>query len=298
MNAIRNYLRGIVVKRGLAPSRPTRTASEAYDGEVPVPVLRRCHVRPVLFTGLLCLLAAGALAAEGQSLDVPPEKIPGDKPGAMMRRYWLRQAEQAFQRWQADYENRKTPEQIAAYQKRLREKFLEAIGGLPERTPLKPKVTGTVSRDGYRVEKVIFESQPKHFVTALLFLPDAERFKPPYPGVLVPCGHAHERQGPRRVPDDGRPAGAQRHGGAGLRPDRPGRARPVPRQGRLAEALGHSTATSLVGIGCILLGPQHGPLRDLGRHAGDRLSPVAARGRPASGSAAPATAAAARRPAT
>jgi dienelactone hydrolase len=45
-------------------------------------------------------------------------------------------------------------------------------------------------RDGYRVEKVIFESQPKHYVTTLLFLPTHEEHKRPYPGVLVPCGHS------------------------------------------------------------------------------------------------------------
>ena len=39
------------------------------------------------------------------------------------------------------------------------------------------------------IEKVIFESQPKFFVTGLLYLPDAARFKPPYPGVVVPVGH-------------------------------------------------------------------------------------------------------------
>ncbi len=60
---------------------------------------------------------------------------------------------------------------------------------MPNRTPLNPRVTGVVHRDGYRVEKIIFESQPKHFVTAALFLPDAEKNKRPYPGVLVACGH-------------------------------------------------------------------------------------------------------------
>jgi dienelactone hydrolase len=40
------------------------------------------------------------------------------------------------------------------------------------------------------MEKIIFESQPKHYVTAALFLPDAKKHKAPYPGVLVPCGHA------------------------------------------------------------------------------------------------------------
>ena len=68
--------------------------------------------------------------------------------------------------------------------------FLEAIGGLPERTPLNARVTGPLSRDGYRVEKVVFESRPEFFVSAALFLPDASRHEPPYPGVLVPCGHS------------------------------------------------------------------------------------------------------------
>ena len=42
-------------------------------------------------------------------------------------------------------------------------------------------------RDGYRVEKVIYESRPDHHVTANLYLPEG---KPPFPGVLVPCGHS------------------------------------------------------------------------------------------------------------
>jgi dienelactone hydrolase len=143
---------------------------------------------------LLTLLASVAALA-GENLDVPPGKIPGDKPGSMMNRYWLRQAEQAAQRWQADYAARTTPQQIAAYQVRMRERFLAAIGGLPQRTPLEAQCTGSVSREGYRVEKIIFQSQPKHFVTALLFLPTADKFPPPYPGVLVPCGHAQDAKG-------------------------------------------------------------------------------------------------------
>jgi len=114
------------------------------------------------------------------------------KPEEMMARYLQQQAQPRFEQWRKQYEQLKTPEQIAAYQKNLREQFLKAIGGLPERTPLNPKVTGIIHRDGYTAEKVIFESQPKHYVTALLFLPDAKRFKPPFPGVIVPCGHAGE----------------------------------------------------------------------------------------------------------
>jgi dienelactone hydrolase len=142
--------------------------------------------------GFFCIGLAGAAEP---SLDLPADQFPGGKPGAMMNRYWLNQAEQATQRWQTEYEGRKNPAQIAAYQKLMRRIFLEAIGDLPERTPLNPKITGTVNRDGYRVEKIIFESQPRHFVTALLFLPQASRFPPPFPGVLVPCGHSQNGKG-------------------------------------------------------------------------------------------------------
>ncbi|NCD23120.1 MAG: hypothetical protein EOL90_09295, partial [Spartobacteria bacterium] len=42
---------------------------------------------------------------------------------------------------------------------------------LPERTPLRAKITGTVERSAYRIEKIVFESVPDLFVTANLYLP-------------------------------------------------------------------------------------------------------------------------------
>lgn len=139
---------------------------------------------------VVCLGLTLGAASAAEDLRVLPEKIDGTAPVEMMSHYLHRLAQQKFESWKQQYEQLKTPEQIAEYQKHLREKFVEAIGGLPERTPLNPQVTGVVQRDGYRVEKVIFESQPKHCVSALLFLPDAGRHSPPYPGVLVPCGHS------------------------------------------------------------------------------------------------------------
>ena len=69
----------------------------------------------------------------------------------------------------------------------VRAQILQAIGGLPERTPLNPHTVGTLDRDGYRIEKVIFESQPKFYVTANLYLPKTGHA--PYPAVLYPLGH-------------------------------------------------------------------------------------------------------------
>ena len=81
----------------------------------------------------------------------------------------------------------------AAFEKRkaaMRKAFIDGIGGFPERTPLNARTTAVVRRDGYTIEKVLFESQPKHYVTALAFVPDPAKFKAPYPAVLVPCGHS------------------------------------------------------------------------------------------------------------
>src|SRR5262249_2090646 len=80
-----------------------------------------------------------------------------------------------------------TPEDVARRQVYLRERIIQAVGGFPERTPLTARVVGTLDRDGYKIEKVIFESQPKFFVTANLYLPKTG--SPPYPGILFPLGH-------------------------------------------------------------------------------------------------------------
>ncbi len=69
----------------------------------------------------------------------------------------------------------------------LRERMLNDLGGFPERTPLNSRVVGVLQRPGYRIEKVIFESQPHFYVTANLYLPTTGH--PPYPAILFPLGH-------------------------------------------------------------------------------------------------------------
>jgi cephalosporin-C deacetylase-like acetyl esterase len=79
-----------------------------------------------------------------------------------------------------------SPERLNAYRKECRHKYLALLGELPGKTPLNPQVTGRIARDGYSVEKVIYESRPGHHVTSDLYLPDGNgRF----PAVLMFCGH-------------------------------------------------------------------------------------------------------------
>lgn len=57
----------------------------------------------------------------------------------------------------------------------------------PERTPLNARVVGTVDRDDFKIDKVIFESQPGFLVDALLYIPKKAKF--PVPGILSTIGH-------------------------------------------------------------------------------------------------------------
>jgi cephalosporin-C deacetylase-like acetyl esterase len=79
-----------------------------------------------------------------------------------------------------------------SYRKQMHRKMMAAMGEWPERTPLNARTVATLKKEGYRIEKVIFESMPKLFVTANLFIPDSPRFKAPYPAVVMSCGHANE----------------------------------------------------------------------------------------------------------
>ena len=72
------------------------------------------------------------------------------------------------------------------YQKKVKENFSAILGEMPEMSPLNATVTGTIQEQGYRVEKVLYESFLNHHVTANLYIPSG---KGPFPAALLFCGH-------------------------------------------------------------------------------------------------------------
>ena len=82
----------------------------------------------------------------------------------------------------------KSKEDAEAYVFSVREKIRQSFGPNPERTPLNAKITGTVERDRYKIEKVIFESRPGFLVTGNLYLPQGRKGQ--LPGVVGVCGHS------------------------------------------------------------------------------------------------------------
>ena len=242
----------------------------------------------VLLTIFTCLV--GTLSVAAEDLTVLGDKLDGVAPPDMMHAYLLGKSHAALDRRKDAYEKLKTPEEVAAYQKRMREFFVEQLGGFPERTPLNARVVDRMERDGYRIEKVIFESQPRHYVTALLYSARRQAAVSRRAGAVRP---QRQRQGERTVSAGMHPAGQERHGRALLRPDRPGRALPTARRARASRS--SAARRPLDGRrGQHPPGTQHGHLPRLGRHPRNRLPRRAARRSTPSGSAAPATPAAAR----
>jgi cephalosporin-C deacetylase-like acetyl esterase len=81
-----------------------------------------------------------------------------------------------------------TRQAAAQRQTFFRNSVLRMIGGLPQTTAaLHPKVTGTVEHEGFRIEKVMYESLPDFFVTANLYLPAGAG---PFAAVVMTPGHS------------------------------------------------------------------------------------------------------------
>jgi dienelactone hydrolase len=106
-----------------------------------------------------------------------------------MARDLRRRADAHFRRQEREKAAITSIEAFEARRDRIRSQFLRAIGGLPEdRTPLNSQITGRIERNGFHIEKLLYESQPQVHVTALLYVPNA--LKEPAPAVVFVHGHA------------------------------------------------------------------------------------------------------------
>ena len=82
----------------------------------------------------------------------------------------------------------RTRESADRRQAEVREKVLKLIGGLPVRDgPVAVKEFGSIAGDGFRMEKIAYESLPDFWVTANLYLPASG--DGPFPAIVLAPGH-------------------------------------------------------------------------------------------------------------
>ncbi len=148
-------------------------------------------VKTVFFMVACILLPLKLLGVDAPS----PESfrvLSGAAAGPAISPYLKYQTELA---WRQDDQRRKTwaaiktETDLLRLQQQMRAHLLTMLGGLPtSKTPLNPQVTGRIQMHGFHIEKLIFESLPGVYVTALVYAPDDVNKL--HPAVLVPSGHS------------------------------------------------------------------------------------------------------------
>jgi cephalosporin-C deacetylase-like acetyl esterase len=148
-------------------------------------------------------LQAGSLAIAGTLSDLPlaaEQRAGMVKPATdltVKRDYWndfpnylASEVNAARTRRKAELSKLKTEKDVAGRASFVADKVWQLIGGKLEKTPLNVQSAGTVDREGYRIEKLIFESQPRFYVPAHLYVPTSG--KGPFPGIISPLGHTND----------------------------------------------------------------------------------------------------------
>lgn len=133
---------------------------------------------------LVGILSAAAALAAAADLRVAA----GDRLASEFAESLTREAGQYWTARRAKVNALKTRAEVEERQQEVRKWLVDAMGGFPRKTPLNAKVTGGFTRDGYRVEHVVFESMPKFYVTANVYVP--LNAKPPFPAVVGTAGHS------------------------------------------------------------------------------------------------------------
>jgi cephalosporin-C deacetylase-like acetyl esterase len=104
-----------------------------------------------------------------------------------LERYLVRLANDARERRKRIIDAISTRQGVLDRQKAVVAELWKMLGGPFEHTPLNPRVTGIVERPGYRIEKLAFESRPRLYVTANLYVPTGPGRRP---AILSPLGHS------------------------------------------------------------------------------------------------------------
>ena len=115
--------------------------------------------------------------------------------------YLIRAAERITTRAAEEIRSVESWEKVRA---RRLEEMRDMLGLLPwpRRTPLNVRTTGTLDGGSYTVEKLAFESLPKIYVTANLYVPKQREGR--LPAIVYVCGHSYAPEGAKTA--------YQRHG--------------------------------------------------------------------------------------
>ena len=147
-------------------------------------------LRFVLFFLLFLLIKINFAAAQEENLNVLDRWIEWSDGGSMLIRHLNKQAFNYLDIRDREIAKLKTKSDWLKRQEKVKETLMKIVGPFPEKTSLNPRVTNIIRKDGYRIEKIIYESMPNFYVTGCLFIPDGIIGK--RPAILNVIGHSAE----------------------------------------------------------------------------------------------------------
>ncbi len=148
-----------------------------------VPQARTISIVILMITAWLYVIPVQASSSSSSDSLTPLNRFP-----RMVQEYFVKSLHRVEQQANQRRAALKTQADAEIYVKDVREKIQQSFGPWPEKTPLKPRITGIIERDQYKIEKIIFESRPNFLVTANLYVPKGRKF--PLPGIVGTCGHS------------------------------------------------------------------------------------------------------------
>ncbi len=164
-----------------------------FKPRIPGQLFPRVINRIILFCAVLCVLPAAAYAQ--------------DRPDVLQIRNmtWLHHsdisnslyrhlAEDAYRLLDIRKEEVSEIISLSGWKDRqadIREKLMEIMGPFPDKSDLNAAITGTVHKEEYRIEHIVFESRPGFYVTSSMYLPEATNNKS-FPAIIYCSGHTAE----------------------------------------------------------------------------------------------------------
>jgi cephalosporin-C deacetylase-like acetyl esterase len=127
------------------------------------------------------------LIPEEENLNVFQQWIKWNNPGSLLIDHLMKQALDLYELRDREISKLKTRSEWMKRQAFVKDKIMELVSPFPEKTPLNPKITGTIKKEGYRVDKIVFEAMPGYYVTGCIYVPDGIKGK--IPAILNVCGH-------------------------------------------------------------------------------------------------------------
>jgi dienelactone hydrolase len=127
---------------------------------------------------------------EKENLNVFQQWITWNNSGSLLVNHLQKEADKLYVARSEKITMLKTKEDWLKRQEEVKSTLSDIMGEFPKKDPLNVRGTGIIKMDGYRIEKIVYESTPGSYVTGCVFIPNKVNGR--IPAVLNVMGHDRE----------------------------------------------------------------------------------------------------------